>query len=635
MTKLSNALKSLKPAGPAALVLLTAALCLSCTKAATAQVDPPNRVARVAYAQGNVSLEPAGTDAFGAVELNYPLSVGDRVYADLDAVTELQTSGLAARLGNGADLTITTLNDSVAQFALAQGSVRLATRNLDLVSLPDGSVVTPDVEIDTPNTTVQVRQTGQIRVDFYPQDSSTVVTVNYGSVEISGPGFDQMVEQRQSLRISGLGEVSLDYVEILPADTLDDFNTSREEQRQNSIAYREHYVDPEMIGAGDLDQYGDWQPSPQFGPVWFPRNVGYGWTPYSVGHWANVAPWGYTWVDTEPWGFAPFHYGRWNNFGGRWGWVPGPPPSVFRGPGWNGPPPRPVYSPALVAFVGGGGFSLSLSIGGGGGGGVTAWFPLGPSEPYVPWYHTSPAYVNRVNVTNVYNTNVTEVHNTYINRTTTVYNVTNVTYVNRTTATVAVNQNDFASGRSVSQSAVRLDPRGEGAAYAGSGAAARGCASAEVGGAPAAGSGASCPGQRDAAGGADQAGLPASGGSAGGGSAEGSHGTCASGEGGAPGTETSGGDRSGETELAGSGCGQSARDDEPARDAGDTLSRTGGPFDAAVRRASSPRARGACSPPRARGACRSSCAGTGRDADGTRSSRDAGPSDGGGTGPAC
>ena len=301
-----------------------------------------------------------------------------------------------------------------------------------------------------------MQQPGDIRVDTYPQDGVTIVTVNAGAAEVSGQGFDQVINSNQSIRLSGFEYVNADYVGILPPDPLDEFDIQRDQFRGRSIAFRNHYVDPEMIGAADLDQYGDWNPDAQFGPVWFPRNVQYGWSPYSVGHWAVIPPWGYTWVDDEPWGFAPFHYGRWNNFGGRWGWVPGPPPSVFAGAEFGGRPPRPVYSPALVAFVGGPGFSLSLSFGGGGG--VTAWFPLGPREPYVPWYHTSPAYVNRVNVTNIYTTNVTEIHNTYINNTTTVYNTTNVTYVNRNTATVAVNQHDFASGRAITPTqTIKLD----------------------------------------------------------------------------------------------------------------------------------------------------------------------------------
>ena len=125
-----------------------------------------------------------------------------------------------------------------------------------------------------------------------------------------------------------------------------------------------------------------------------------------------------------------------------------------------GRPVPPVYSPALVAFVGGPDFSLAVGFGGASGLGVTAWFPLGPREPYVPWYHASTIYVNRVNVTNIYNRNSVEVRNAYNNRRAPVFAVdgTRTTYINRTVATTAVTQRDFAAGHHINASQpVRLD----------------------------------------------------------------------------------------------------------------------------------------------------------------------------------
>jgi hypothetical protein len=411
--------------------------------------DPPNRVARISVIQGNVSLEPNGANSFSQAEINYPLTGGDRVYVDNTSYGELQTAGLAVRLGNGADVTLSSLTDNIAQLGLAQGSIRVRTRSLASFN---GAPAT--VEVDTPNGAILVDQPGDIRVDSFPQDDTTVVTVSSGAVEVTGQNLDQQLGPNQSLRLSGSNPVYAEQVQLLPPDGLDQFDQQREQHRERSYAY--HYVSPDMIGAADLDDYGDWQPANQdnqgYGAVWYPRGVPSGWTPYSNGHWAWVAPWGWTWVEAEPWGFAPFHYGRWANFGGRWGWVPGPPASAFGGE------VRPIYSPALVAFVGGGGGGISISIGA-----VAAWFPLGPREVYQPWYHASPAYCNRVNVTNIYNTNVTEIHNTYINRTVNVYNttnVTNVTYVNRNVATVVVPQRAFASGQPIAQGQrVQLTPQ--------------------------------------------------------------------------------------------------------------------------------------------------------------------------------
>ena len=133
-----------------------------------------------------------------------------------------------------------------------------------------------------------------------------------------------------------------------------------------------------MVGYEDLDDYGAWQTDPNYGAVWFPRSTPAGWAPYRYGHWESVQPWGWTWIDDEPWGFAPFHYGRWASVRGRWGWVPGEAKL------------RPVYAPALVAFVGGQGWSGSASFGSGGG---VGWVPLAPGEPFVPAYRASTAYV--------------------------------------------------------------------------------------------------------------------------------------------------------------------------------------------------------------------------------------------------
>ncbi len=41
------------------------------------------------------------------------------------------------------------------------------------------------------------------------------------------------------------------------------------------------------------------------GTVWYPQSVPTNWAPYRDGHWAYVAPWGWTWIDDAPWGFNP------------------------------------------------------------------------------------------------------------------------------------------------------------------------------------------------------------------------------------------------------------------------------------------------------------------------------------------
>ncbi len=180
-----------------------------------------------------------------------------------------------------------------------------------------------------------------------------------------------------------------------------------------------------MTGYEDLDAHGTWRTVPEYGAVWVPARVERGWAPYRHGHWSWIAPWGWTWVDDAPWGFAPFHYGRWVMVHDHWAWAPG---AIVR---------RPVYAPALVAFVGGSSWGVSFRSGP-----AVGWFPLGWREPYRPWYRASHAHTRNVNVTQVTN----------------VYNTTNVTHVHRhvAEAVTVVPQETFVSARSIGASRVRV-----------------------------------------------------------------------------------------------------------------------------------------------------------------------------------
>ena len=384
--------------------------------------DPPSKVGRISALDGNVSYEPASVNTFAAAELNYPLTSGDRLYADVSSDAEFQTGNLAVRMGALTDLTITALTDTLTQLGLAQGAVHLRSYQLD-----PGTTV----ELDTANVAITLLAAGDVRVETDPQSFTTLVTVFSGQVQVDGNGIQIALQQGDSVQLRGSQPVSAQWMQVEPQDALDAFSAQRDLQYQGALSAQGNDVNAETVGSEDLAQYGQWQNDADNGPVWYPSGVAVDWEPYRFGHWVWVAPWGWTWVESEPWGFAPFHYGRWGHFGNRWGWVPGP---TFV---------RPVWSPALVVFVGAPG--------------VTAWFPLGPREPFVPWYHTSTLYLNRVNVSNIYNRNAAQVRNAYNQRATSVYpnEPTNRAYANRSIATVAMSQDAFAAGRPVAKNALR------------------------------------------------------------------------------------------------------------------------------------------------------------------------------------
>lgn len=386
--------------------------------------DPPPEAGRISYISGNVSIQPATSDQWGQAYPNLPVGPGDRIYTDNDGRAEIQIGRTYVRIAPNSDVTLVDDSQFNINFGVAQGSIRLHSFGLWPRQL---------VDISTPNGNAEFGEQGDVRVDVLREDGATVFT-NLGQfADITGAGnYRQQLDYGQSLEVAGTNPVYPQWLQPAPPDQLDAWSQERDQRLAQVASYQ--YVSPDVPGAADLDSNGDWQAQTDYGPMWFPRGVSADWQPYHNGHWINREPWGWVWVEDEPWGYAPFHYGRWVVYRDRWGWVPGP-VNV-----------RPVWSPALVVFAGGGG-GLSLS----------AWFPLGPGEPYRPWYRCSPRYIDQVNITNIHPAPRVVVRNTYVN-VVNVTNVTNITYINQRHVT-AVRRDDFASGRRVRDVAVRVDPR--------------------------------------------------------------------------------------------------------------------------------------------------------------------------------
>ena len=404
--------------------------------------DPPTRVARLSYASGSVSFRPAGTDDWVQAIVNRPVGTGDSLWSDLGSRLALHIGSASIVLGENTSFSFLNLTDSVAQIQLQTGTIRVRVKRLNDED---------NFEIDTPNLAYTILTPGVYKVTVTPDGQTTVIEDRAGEGQVTGGGeeFDTRGGDYDSFQGSDQLYVTTDSI-YDSDDELEVWCEGRDHHEDNSISIR--YVSGDVIGYDDLDDYGGWRQVPEYGTIWFPHTVAVDWAPYHYGHWAYVAPWGYTWVDDAPWGFAPFHYGRWVSVGGAWGWVPAPPPPVgyVSGPQYV----RPVYAPALVAWVGG--------VGGAG----IAWFPLGPREVFVPSYPVSRDYVTRINVSNT-TVNTTVVNNYYttvvVNKT---VNVTNVSYINQRVpgAVVATSSQAFSTGQPVARNVVSVDARAVNAA---------------------------------------------------------------------------------------------------------------------------------------------------------------------------
>lgn len=346
------------------LALLTLVLC-----AAAARADVPGRVGRLAEVQGTVWVADADDGSWSEALRNRPLTGGDRMATDDGARAAVQIGSSTLRLAARTEVEWLRLDDELVQLRVHAGSVALRLRS-DEVAREHEVLVAPGRWLPL--------AAGHYRIDDLGDAAAVQV--------LSGEGVFDTPDSRKTVRA---GE-RLEFWQSGPQTRYDSVVATgdafdrwlREADRAEATLAASRYVSPEMTGWDDLDRHGRWDRHPEFGAIWVPLHVAPGWSPYRHGRWVWLRPWGWTWVDDTPWGFAPFHYGRWMMWSGRWTWVPGP---YVR---------RPVFAPALVGWLGvpGSGVSLSIQLGP-----LVAWVPLTPYETYRPWYRLPPRHAPIVN----------------------------------------------------------------------------------------------------------------------------------------------------------------------------------------------------------------------------------------------
>jgi len=324
---------------------------------AAADDDVPGRVGRIALTQGQVSIGGEVGAEMAPAQVNWPVTSGTMVTTAPGARTELRIGSTSIRLDGESSLEVTQLDDVNLHLRLHYGSASVHVPNEDVV---------PGFELETPQARLRLQQGARVRVDAGRMRDTSAVEVFDGVALVDGGGSEL------TLRAGKGAEIGDDDVRTMLAqrDAFDDWSIARDRATNNLTAAR--YVGTDMTGYEDLDRYGSWQTSDEYGPLWTPV-VGADWVPYRDGSWTWIDPWGWTWVDNSPWGYAPFHYGRWVYVNRRWSWAPGRHRE------------HPVWAPALVGWVGGGGRPAS------------GWYPLSPHDRFVPSYRISENHVRWMN----------------------------------------------------------------------------------------------------------------------------------------------------------------------------------------------------------------------------------------------
>jgi len=395
--------------------------------------DPPARVGRLAFVQGTVSFHDRDQTDWAPAVVNTPLTSGDALWTEPNARSEVSIAGTRVRMDSGTQLDMLAIDDTQTRMQIDQGRLDIKTFSYDTHQ---------PYEILTPRGTITLQQQGDYYVEAGSTQDPTRLGVRQGAAQIQAPNGQVL-----AVRAGEVGEVSDDNgsPQLRTIPSAPPPMPAYWAERDRTVVYDQppQYVTANMTGYEDLNGYGSWSNDPDYGEVWTPRAVVAGWEPYRTGRWSYVQPWGWTWVDEQPWGFAPYHYGRWANRNNHWVWVP-PQRDL-----------RPVYAPALVAFVGG--VELGVAVGQQSRAPV-GWFPLGPREVYVPPYSNDRDYYRRINQSARVQDQVMETRWQQAQRHEAIAaNQQQTAFMNRRFATV-VPAEDFARSRPVARVALQVAP---------------------------------------------------------------------------------------------------------------------------------------------------------------------------------
>jgi FecR protein len=270
-----------------------------------ASAEPPERIARLSYVEGQIKFQGEQEVAPSALP-DRPLASGDRLATERDGRAELALGSATLRLDESTAVTVADLDASTVRLELAAGAA-----SLHLYELLESETF----EVVTLNTTIAFREPGEYRVDITPS-GATELSVRAGNAEVATAGGPVRVADGQRVRLEGRAEIA-SLVTPRAADAFDEWVLEREVQLAESAPDESS----DAYGEETLDDYGEWADDPSYGQVWMPSYAYGGYDPFSYGYWQQSGL-GWSWYDPMPWSAYTFHHGQWYlNDQNRWAWV--------------------------------------------------------------------------------------------------------------------------------------------------------------------------------------------------------------------------------------------------------------------------------------------------------------------------
>ena len=244
--------------------------------------ETPIFAARISLIEGEVNYQRANDpdkDWFDAT-VNLPLHDKDQIYSGPDGRAELQMSGRnIVRINHDTNLRFTQFNNGVIQLALPVGTATFRIDSLDRRQFQEadqqdsekGDLI--NYEVDSPVVAITFLKEGNYRVNVR-DDGTTEVIVMRGQAEIYSEELGTIsVKEGRRFIIKGSDKDDFQVTKLNEKDDWDRWNEARDEELTRQIQRSTSHVPDAVPGGYDLDNYGEWIESLDYGAIWAPRGL--------------------------------------------------------------------------------------------------------------------------------------------------------------------------------------------------------------------------------------------------------------------------------------------------------------------------------------------------------------------------
>lgn len=308
---------------------------------------------RVSFDAGGTMVKGTDESDWSSATVNTLVLTGDTLWVDNGGSSEVEFSGgTFLRMADGSKAEVVDMPPN----ATVRGWI--GSFSVQRLSRSSGSMV-----FYTPAAIIEIDNDASARIDIVSEGLTTVST-RWGRATVrteAGGTVEAHAGRRVYIEAGMLPSEPIPF-DRTAEDAFDQWNRERAEfvATGGSTTPASVPIGNDILGASDLDRYGEWVTIDST-PYWRPTVV-VDYTPYRNGYWNYVGNVGNVWVGNYPFCYVTSHYGYWD-YNRTYGWV------------WGY---RPQWSPAWCATVQYGDYFV--------------WAPV--NRHYRPVYPHNSAYFN-------------------------------------------------------------------------------------------------------------------------------------------------------------------------------------------------------------------------------------------------